>query len=293
MAVTLDMVKSLREATGAGMADCKKALDEANGDMNGAIEYLRKRGAASAAKRTDRAANEGLIVTKTSPDNTAAAIVEINCETDFVARNEEFVQFVHTVAETVLTADPANEEALLATDIGGKKLGDLMNEMLAKFSERIVLKRYERLQSASGFIVDYIHTGNKLGVLLEFTTAPANDNDRALMRDIAMQIAAMSPRFIRRSDVDAATLTKEREIYTEQAIQQGKKPDIAQKIAEGRIEKFYQEFCLVEQTFVKDSGKTVSDVLKSIGSGADVVRFRRFFLGETTDSTASSPTSNN
>lgn len=293
MAVTLDMVKSLREATGAGMADCKKALDEANGDMNGAIEYLRKRGAASAAKRIDRAANEGLIVTKTSPDNTAAAIVEINCETDFVARNEEFVQFVHTVAETVLTADPANEEALLATDIGGKKLGDLMNEMLAKFSERIVLKRYERLQSASGFIVDYIHTGNKLGVLLEFTTAPANDNDRALMRDIAMQIAAMSPRFIRRSDVDAATLTKEREIYTEQAIQQGKKPDIAQKIAEGRIEKFYQEFCLVEQTFVKDSGKTVSDVLKSIGSGADVVRFRRFFLGETTDSTASSPTSNN
>lgn len=292
MAVTLDMVKNLRETTGAGMADCKKALDESNGDMNGAIEYLRKRGAASAAKRTDRVTNEGLIVTKTAADNKAAAIVEINCETDFVARNEEFVKFVETVAETVLKANPANEEALLSTDIGGKKLGDLMNEMLAKFSERIILKRYERIETTSGFIIDYIHTGNKLGVLLELTAAPANDSDRAQMRDIAMQIAAMSPRFARREEVDTATLDKEKEIYMEQAIQQGKKPEIAQKVAEGRVEKFYQEFCLVEQTFVKDSGKTVSDVLKTIGSGTDVVRFRRFFLGETGDSNAENASNN-
>lgn len=294
MAVTLDMVKNLREATGAGMADCKKALDESQGDMQGAVEYLRKRGAASAAKRSDRTTNEGLIVTKTSADGKIAAIVEINCETDFVARNEEFVNFVNTVIDTILTKNPANEEALLSADIGGKKLGDLMNEMLAKFSERIILKRFERLEAAgSGFLIDYIHTGNKLGVLLELTAAPANDGARGQMRDIAMQIAAMSPRFTRREEVDNATLAKEQEIYTEQAIQQGKKPEIAEKIAQGRVEKFYQEFCLVEQTFVKDSGKTVSDVLKEIGAGVDAVRFRRFFLGELGDSASAENASNN
>lgn len=294
MAVTLDMVKNLRETTGAGMADCKKALDESQGDMEGAIEYLRKRGAASAAKRSDRSTNEGLIVTKTSADGKIGAIVEINCETDFVARNEEFVNFVSTVVETILTKNPVNEEALLSADIGGKKLGDLMNEMLAKFSERIILKRYERLVAGgNGFIMDYIHTGNKLGVLLELTAAPANDGARAQMRDIAMQIAAMSPRFTRRDEVDNTTLAKEKEIYTEQAIQQGKKPEIAQKVAEGRVEKFYQEFCLVEQTFVKDSGKTVTDVLKEIGSGVDAVRFRRYFLGELGENAASENANNN
>ena len=287
MAVTLDMVKNLREMTGAGMADCKKALDESNGDMDGAVEYLRKRGAASAAKRADRSTNEGLIVTKTSADGKTAAIVEINCETDFVARNDEFVHFVNTVVNTVLTVNPPSEEALLSTDVGGKKLGDLMNEMLAKFSERIIIKRYERLEAASaGFIVDYIHTGNKLGVLLEFTSAPSGEATRAQMRDIAMQVAAMSPRFVRREEVDTKTLDKEKEIYMEQAIQQGKKPEIAQKIAEGRVEKFYQEFCLVEQTFVKDSGKSVAEVLKEIGSGVDVTRFRRFFLGEVGEAAA-------
>lgn len=295
MAVTLDMVKNLRETTGAGMADCKKALDESQGDMEGAIEYLRKRGAASAAKRSDRTTNEGLIVTKTSADGKVGAIVEINCETDFVARNEEFVNFVGTVVDTILTKNPANEEALLSADIGGKKLGDLMNEMLAKFSERIILKRYERLEAttANGFLMDYIHTGNKLGVLLELTAAPASDSARAQMRDIAMQIAAMSPRFTRRDEVDNTTLAKEKEIYTEQAIQQGKKPEIAQKVAEGRVEKFYQEFCLVEQTFVKDSGKTVADVLKEIGNGTDAVRFRRYFLGELGNNVASENAANN
>ncbi len=294
MAVTLDMVKNLRETTGAGMADCKKALDESQGDMNGAIEYLRKRGAASAAKRSDRTTNEGLIITKTASEGKIGAIVEINCETDFVARNEEFVNFVNTVIDTILAKNPANEEALLSADIGGKKLGDLMNEMLAKFSERIILKRYERLEAgANGFIMEYIHTGNKLGVLLEFTAAPSGDAARAQMRDIAMQIAAMSPRFTRRDEVDSKTLDKEKEIYMEQAIQQGKKPEIAQKVAEGRVEKFYQEFCLVEQTFVKDSGKTVTDVLKEIGSGVDAVRFRRYFLGETGDSAATENAANN
>lgn len=269
------------------MADCKKALDESNGDMQGAIEFLRKRGAASAAKRSDRTTNEGMIITKSTPDGKKAVIVEINCETDFVARNEEFVNFADTIAATVLSHNPASDEALLSVDIGGKKLGDLMNEMLAKFSERIILKRYELLEAKSGgAVVEYIHTGSKLGVLLEVTAAPTNDALRAQMRDVAMQVAAMSPTFVRREEVDNATLEKEKEIYTQQAIQQGKKPEIAEKVAQGRVEKYYQEFCLVEQTYVKDSGKTVQDVLKEMsavaGATVDVVRFRRYFLGEET-----------
>jgi elongation factor Ts len=285
MAATLDQVKDLREQTGAGMADCKKALDESNGDMQGAIEYLRKRGAASAAKRADRASNEGMVIAKASADGKIVAIVEINCETDFVARNDEFVNFASTVAETILSANPASEEAMMNAEIGGKKLGDAYNEMLAKFSERILIKRYERLTS-TGFILDYIHTGSKLGVVLEFTAAPKDDATRGQMRDIAMQIAAMNPLYVRREQVDNATLDKEKEIYTQQAIEQGKAPEIATKVAQGRVEKFYQEFCLVEQTFVKDSGKTVADVLKDIsatnGSTVDVVQFRRYFLGEDT-----------
>jgi elongation factor Ts len=283
MAVTTEMVKKLREQTGAGMADCKKALDETGGDMNAAVDYLRKRGAASAAKRADRDSNEGLVVTKTSADGKNAAIVEINCETDFVARNEEFIKFAHSVAEVVLTSAPTSEADLLAADIGGKTLGDLYNEMLAKFSERILIKRFERVVS-NGFVMEYVHTGNKLGVLLELTAAPSNDSVRSNMRDIAMQIAAMSPLYVRREEVSTETLDKEKEIYTQQAIEQGKKPDIAAKVAQGRVEKFYQEFCLLEQTFVKDSGKTVTEVLKDIsasnGSTVDVVQFRRYFLGD-------------
>jgi elongation factor Ts len=296
MAVTLDMVKNLREQTGAGMADCKKALDEASGDMNGAVEYLRKRGAASAAKRSDRSTNEGLIIAKTSADGKQSVLVEINCETDFVARNEEFIAFADTIADTILKHNPATEEALLSTDIGGKKLGDLMNEMLAKFSERIILKRYELFQATgTGGIIEYIHTGNKLGVLLEIT-APVTDSIRSHVRDIAMQVAAMSPQFVRRDEVDQATLDREKVIYTDQALQQGKKPEMAEKIAQGRVEKFYQEFCLLEQTFVKDSGKTVTDVLKDLsntaGATVDVVRFRRYFLGELGEATALDASSN-
>jgi elongation factor Ts len=283
MAVTLDMVKDLREQTGAGMADCKKALDESNGDMSGAIDYLRKRGAASAAKRADRASNEGLVVTKSAADGKIVSLVEINCETDFVARNEEFITFTDNVAEAILSGNPANDEALMSTIVAGKKLGDLYNEMLAKFSERILIKRYERLTS-SGFIMDYIHTGGKLGVVIEFTAQPASDSVRGFMRDIAMQIAAMSPLYVRRDQVSTATLDKEKEIYTQQAIEQGKKPEIAEKVAQGRVDKFYQEFCLLEQTFVKDSGKTITDVLKDMskanGSTVDVVQFRRYFLGD-------------
>lgn len=283
MAISALQVKELREMTGAGMADCKKALEEASGDMNEAIEVLRKRGAASAAKRADRSTNEGLVMAKTQDDGKVASMVEINCETDFVARNDEYVDFVTTVADVVLKNNPSSQEELLAVNIGDKTVGDYMNEILAKFSERVVINRYERI-TTEGYVMAYLHPGNKLGVLVEFSAAPVSDEVRGMMRDIAMQVAAMNPSFVGREQVDQVTLDKEKEIYVEQAVQEGKKQDIAERIASGRLEKYYQDNCLVEQTFVKDSGKTVTDVLKEIGPDVKVLRFLRFHLGDSTPS---------
>jgi elongation factor Ts len=276
-------VKALRDKTGAGMADCKKALDESNGDMQAAIEWLRKRGAASASKRADREAKEGIVVAKTSADGTVAAMVEVNCETDFVARNEEFVNFANAICDTILAQDIKNEDELWTITVGDKTLGNFRDEILAKFSERIELRRFERIVT-NGHITDYTHAGSRLGVLVEFDGAKLGDNTKPLTRDIAMQIAAMQPMFVDRSQVDSSTLEKELEIYKQQAIQEGKKEDIAERIAQGKLGKFYEEQVLIEQTFVKDPNRKVSDVVAEIGkvSGGDVkvVRFHRFNLGE-------------
>lgn len=276
-------VKALRDKTGAGMADCKKALDESNGDMQAAIEWLRKRGAASASKRADREAKEGIVVAKTSADGTIAAMVEVNCETDFVARNEEFVNFANAICDTILAQDIKSEDELWNITVGDKTLGNFRDEILAKFSERIELRRFERIVT-NGHITDYTHAGSRLGVLVEFDGAKPADAAKALTRDIAMQIAAMQPMFVDRSQVDSSTLEKELEIYKQQAIQEGKKEDIAERIAQGKLGKFYEESVLIEQTFVKDPNRKVSDVVAEIGkvSGGDVkvVRFRRFNLGE-------------
>ncbi|RPI68429.1 MAG: elongation factor Ts [Ignavibacteriae bacterium] len=277
-------VKSLRDKTGAGMADCKKALEEAAGDMQGAIEWLRKRGAASVAKRADREANEGIVVAKTSADGHIAAMVEVNCETDFVARNEEFVAFANAICDAILAKDYTNEEELWeAPAADGKTLGNVRDEILAKFSERIGLRRYERI-ATNGSITDYNHAGSRLGVLVEFDGPSLTDAVKPLTRDIAMQIAAMQPMFVDRSAVDQTTLAKELEIYKQAAIEEGKKEDIAERIAQGKLGKFYEEQVLIEQTFVKDPSRKVSDVVTEIGkiSGGDVkvVRFHRYNLGE-------------
>ena len=283
MSITPQMVKDLRDKTGAGMADCKKALDESQGNMEEAIEILRKRGAASAAKRADRSANEGIIIAKTSPDGSKSVIVEVNCETDFVARNEEFVKYAEEIANALLNNDVKDEESLMAVNIGGKTLLDLHNEILAKFSEKIGVKRFEVIK-AEGFVADYIHAGSRLGVLVETNIKNAVEEAKALLRDIAMQIAAMNPGYVKREDVQTGALEKEIEIYRDKAIQEGKNPEIADRIAKGQIEKFYQEQCLLEQSFVKDSKKTVNDILNEIakltGEQASVLSFRRYFLGE-------------
>lgn len=276
-------VKNLRDKTGAGMADCKKALEESNGDMELAIEWLRKRGAASAAKRADRDAKEGIIIAKTNADGTVAAMVEVNCETDFVARNEEFIDFANAICDAVLANDVADVDAVWNLSHNGKTLSQYRDEILAKFSERINLSRFERV-TTTGHITDYTHAGSRLGVLVEFNGTKPSKDTVGLTRDVAMQIAAMQPQFVNRDQVDQGTLDKELEIYRQQAIQEGKKEDIAQRIAEGKLSKFYEESVLIEQTFVKDPKKKVSDVIAEISkaSGGDVhvVKFHRFNLGE-------------
>jgi elongation factor Ts len=277
-------VKALRDKTGAGMADCKKALEEANGNMQEAIEWLRKRGAASVSKRADREANEGIVVAKTNADATVAAIVEVNCETDFVARNDEFVTFANAICDGVLNNNVASEDEIWSLPYNDKTLGNLRDEILAKFSEKIGLRRYERIVT-NGHITDYVHAGSRLAVLVEFVGSKISDGAKPLSRDVAMQIAAMQPMFVDRSQVDQGTLDKELEIYKQQAIQEGKKEDIAERIAQGRLGKFYEDQVLIEQTFVKDPNRKVGDVVGEIGkiSGGDVkvVAFRRYNLGET------------
>jgi elongation factor Ts len=284
--ITPQMVKELRDMTGAGMGDCKKALVESNGDVKEAIEILRKKGAASAAKRAAKEAKEGLILTKTSDDLKKAVIVEINCETDFVSRNEQFIKYVETVRDAYFNNDTANNlDDIFKTSVGNDTVEGIHNEILAKFSENIQIRRFAKVNVDNGFIVDYMHNGNKLGVLLVFEGATEiNDKVKSLARDIAMQIAAMNPRFVDRTQVDQSTLNKEKEIYTQLAIDEGKKPEIAERIATGKLDKFFTEFCLVEQAFVKDANKVVGDVIKEMSNELNkdikVKSFIRFFLGE-------------
>jgi elongation factor Ts len=281
--ITAQTVKELREKTGAGMADCKKALEEAGGDMQAAIEWLRKRGAASVAKRADRDANEGIVIAKTSADGKVGAIVEVNCETDFVGRNEEFVAFASAICDAILATPNAGEDEIWNATHDGKTLANLRDEILAKFSEKIGLRRYARV-AADGYITDYNHAGSRLGVLIEFSGTSGSDDLKPHMRDVAMQIAAMQPLVVERSQVDTSTLEKEIEIYKQQAIQEGKKEEIAERIAQGRLGKFYEENVLIEQVFVKDSSKKVSDVVAEIskvaGSEVKVVSFLRYNLGD-------------
>jgi elongation factor Ts len=281
--ITPQMVKTLRERTGAGMGECKKALVESDGDMNGAIEILRKKGAASAAKRAARSANEGMIIARTSENGDKAVIVEVNCETDFVARNAEFIKYAEKVGTAVMHSNANDVETLMQTEVEGEKLEDLHNDILAKFSEKIEVRRFERIES-KGYIAEYIHAGSKLGVLIEFSSNKLNETAKALGRDIAMQIAAMNPLYLDRAGVPMEALEKEKEIYRQQALDQGKPAEIANKIAEGRLEKYFTEAVLIDQAFVKDGDKTIKDVVKMISDEADdevkLVSMRRYLLGE-------------
>lgn len=284
MAVTAQMVKELREATGAGMMDCKKALTEADGNMERAVDILREKGLSKAAKKADRVAAEGLVTIKTNADNTLVAVVEVNSETDFVAKNQDFKDFVADVAEMVLEGDAADLDALLASNHKeGKALKDVLNDRVATIGEKLDVRRFERI-STKGKVAGYIHGGGKIGVLVELATDSNDERVLTLGRDIAMQVAAMNPKYISRDDVDPEYIAHETEILTQQALNEGKPANIVEKMVVGRLNKELKEVCLVDQVFVKDSELTISKLIakvaKEVASDISIASMVRYEVGE-------------
>ena len=273
--ITAAQVKDLREKTGAGMMDCKKALTETNGDMEKAIEYLREKGIAKAGKKSGRIAAEGIVECYISEDGKTGAIVEVNAETDFVAKNQEFKDFVMDVAKQIVEKNPADVEALLAQESiseAGKTVQEVLTNKIATIGENMNIRRFERFES-EGLVAKYIHGDGKIAVLIEVTK-----NNPELAKDVCMQIAAAKPEYVRDSEVPQERVAKEMEILKVQAMNEGKPEAIAEKMVQGRLKKFYAEICLVDQEFVKDPSKKISDILKE--NDMDVVRFVRFEKGE-------------
>ncbi len=269
--ITAAMVKDLRERSGAGMMDCKKALAETGGDMQKAIDYLREKGIAKAAKKSGRIAAEGACAAFVSADGKIGALAEINCETDFTASNADFRALVKKVTEHIAKTNPADLDALNASVIEGKKtVADIVTEATATIGEKISVRRFVRYET-NGKVVSYIHMGGKIGVLVAL-----DGGTDELGKDIAMQIAAANPMAVDRDGVDAAELEHEKEVLRKQALEEGKPAKIVDKMVEGRIKKFYKEVCLVEQEFVKDPEKTVQDILGKV----KVLTFTRYQLGE-------------
>lgn len=273
MNITAAMVKDLRTKTGAGMMDCKKALVEAEGDMEKAVDILREKGLSQAAKKASRVAAEGTVVFAMSDDKKVGALLEVNCETDFVGSNEDFRSLASAIAEQIIKVNPADVEALLASDMNGKTVKEQVTEAVAKIGENISVRRFTRYESADGAVYSYIHGGGKIGVLVEMT-----GGDDELGKDVAMQVAAANPSYLNRMEVPQAELEHEKEVLAVEARNEGKPEKIIEKMVIGRINKYYKEVCLVDQEFIKDSDLTISKLLKS--KGAEVLRFTRYQLGE-------------
>ncbi len=273
--VTASTVKELREKTGAGMMDCKKVLTETDGDIEKAIELLRERGIAKAAKKSDRVAAEGIVEAYISEDGKVGAVVEVNSETDFVAKNDEFKNFVLSIAKQIATQNPANVEELLSQksiDNSEKTVQEVLTEKIATIGENMTIRRFARFES-NGLVEKYIHGDGKIGVLVEMENGTSE-----LAKDICMQIAAARPEFLDRESVPQERVDKEMEILKAQAMNEGKPAEIAEKMVQGRIGKFYSEICLVEQAFVKNQDLKIKDLLSS--KGAKVLKFARLEKGE-------------
>ena len=286
MAFTAKDVQTLRERTGVGMMDCKKALTAADGDMEKAIDFLREKGLAAAAKKSGRIASEGVVFAYNDEAAKVAVLVEVNSETDFVAKNDKFIAFVEDVAKTIVASNPADVDALLNCTIAGGAetvLASLQDKILT-IGENIKIRRFVRTE---GIAATYVHGGGRIGVLVEFDTtdeAAATAAFKELGKDVAMQIAAINPLFLNKESVPAETVEHEKAILTEQAINEGKPAAIAEKMVIGRIAKYYKENCLVEQAFVKNGDVTVQQqvdaVAKEIGATIVVKNFVRFERGE-------------
>ena len=280
------MVKELREMTDAGMMECKKALVEADGDMEKAVDVLRTRGLAAAAKKAGRATNEGTVMTVLADDAKSAAVVELNCETDFVGMNEKFKAYAEKLGRAALAANAADVEALKAASYEGESVEDILTDAIHVLGENIQLPRATTV--AAGGVATYIHGGGKIGVVVTFDVEgidPASEGFQTYGRDVAMQVAAASPVAATRESVPAEVVEHEKAIYKAQAAESGKPENIQEKMATGRLEKFYKENCLTEQAFVKNPDQTVNqyteEAAKSLGGSIKVTGFVRWALGET------------
>ncbi|MBY8909791.1 translation elongation factor Ts [Salinicoccus roseus] len=273
MAISAKLVKELREKTGAGMMDCKKALQETDGDIDKAADYLREKGISKAAKKADRIAAEGIVHVASKGND--GVIVEINSETDFVARNEEFQKLVKDIAEHILDTKPADIEALNASEMNGKKVEDVMNEAVAKIGEKLTLRRFALAEKTDNdSFGEYLHMGGRIGVL----TLVEGSTDDAAAKDVAMHAAALNPKYVSKDEVSQDELKHEREVLKQQALNEGKPEKIVDKMVEGRMRKYLEEICIVDQPFVKDSDQTVEQFLKS--KGGTLKTFIRFEVGE-------------
>lgn len=272
-------VNKLRQQTGAGMMDCKKALTETNGDFEAAIDYLRKKGAKVAASRQDRESKEGVVIARTSEDGKRGVIIELNCETDFVAKNAEFIAFANAIANTAVEEKPADLEALnqlsVDTDVTRVTIAEAILDKTGKIGEKIGVSKYEVVEGEK--VIAYIHGNFRLGVLVALS-ANANGAEEA-GKDVAMQIAAMNPIAIDKDGVDATTIQRELEIAKEQIRAEGKPEEMVEKIATGKLNKFYKDSTLLNQEFVKDSSKSVAQFLATIDKGLTVTAFKRVALG--------------
>lgn len=273
MAITAQLVKELREKTGAGMMDCKKALVETNGDIDAAIDFLREKGLAAAGKKADRIAAEG--TTYILEQGNDAVLVEVNAETDFVAKNEKFQELVTSLAEQLLAAKPESVEAALELEKDGVKIVDQISQATATIGEKISLRRFEiKTKTDADAFGAYLHMGGRIGVLVVLE----GSTDAAAAKDVAMHIAAINPTYVSRDEVSAEEVERERKVLTEQALNEGKPENIVAKMVEGRLGKYFEDICLLDQTFVKNSDQKVRDFVKS--TGGNVTAFTRYAVGE-------------
>ncbi|MBX2889213.1 MAG: elongation factor Ts [Ferruginibacter sp.] len=270
--ITASDINKLRQATGAGMLDCRKALTESNGDFEAAIDWLRKHGQKVAAKRSDREAKEGVVLAKTTADNKTGFVICVSCETDFVSKNVDFVSFVQSIADAAVINNVKSVEELNNVTIDGAKVADIVNDKLAAIGEKIGISRFERIEAP--FVASYIHGANRIGVLVGMSKESTEAG-----KDVAMQIAAMNPLAVDESSVPAETVAREKEIAIEQIKAEGKPAEMAEKIALGKVNKFFKENTLMAQPFVKDNSKSVADYLKSLDAELKVTAFKRVAIG--------------
>lgn len=283
--ITAQSVKELRERTGAGMMDCKKALTETQGDMEKAVEVLREKGLAAAAKKAGRVAAEGIVKTFVSADNKVASVVEVNCETDFVAANEEFVSFADRLAEMASTTSATTVDELVAEKFEGETtVTEALTALIAKLGENMTVRRFDKFSIENGSIASYIHGGGRIGVVVELACDTESPVLQEVAKEVCMQVAAANPLFLSKEEVDNEALEKEKEIYRVQALNEGKPENIVEKMVMGRIQKYYKEVCLLEQAWVKDGDKSITKYLqeksKEVGSPITITRYVRFERGE-------------